>query len=180
MKDKSNSITVPCCSTKEAFGESNKYTLKSLRWDHNDTVLATKEYEPEIKNKKCKINLEDKADDVKTLFDSLRNMSICVGLTLSLPIIQDTIGVGFWGASITYFSYGVILGLYALNILFTLVKLKEKPSSPPIYYLGFTAISLVTTFITGGLALKNVHNEIFNFNILNIFNEMVLNVKNLF
>ena len=129
---------------------------------------------------KSKMDRENKADDVKTLFDSIRNIGICVGLTLGLPMIQNTLGQGFWGATITYFSFGIILGLYLFNIFFTLVKLKEKPSVPLIYYIGFPMISILTTFIMGGVALTKVHDQMFNFNILKIFNDIIFNFKDLF
>lgn len=107
--------------------------------------------------------LKKKLDDIKVLFDALRNLGICVTLVLSLKFLQaPMITLGFTPLAQAMSNWFVILlvGLLVYwNVIWMALSFKTKPTSLVLHRVGLVfVISLGLTVTATGLytLLQNV------------------------
>ena len=110
---------------------------------------------------------EEFIEDIKTLFDSIRNIGICAALTIGLPFIEKTMPLvcnSTWlKLSATACTIGVIIGLYILNLIWLFSKLDSKPKSKHFHlFSSFIVMSLISLAI-GSTAFAKVWGQLFNY-----------------
>lgn len=110
--------------------------------------------------------LDIRIEDIKVLFDAIRNIGICVALTLGLPFIEAAIPIIFDNAIVKIIAigttFGVILGLYSLNLLWLYTNLKGAPKSKYSHFIGFFIIVITITVAIGGAAFAEVWHQLFS------------------
>jgi len=92
---------------------------------------------------------EEKQADTKTIFDSLRNMGICIAMLLGLPSLYKAIDYlpdGAQGA-IGCFVIGSAVALAIANLAWTLQNLKEKSSPVAKYTLVGVGSGVIIAFV---------------------------------
>lgn len=110
------------------------------------------------------IMTQEKSDDIKTIFDSIRNIAICAALILALPSAKEL----FNGCPelivtlFTGFSIGAIICLYILNFMWVIYNTKERPKSEAWLYICNLSFTSVITILSAGVATAKVWPLVFN------------------
>ncbi len=105
---------------------------------------------------------EEFKNDIKTLFDFLRNLGICLVILLSIPELHES-GPSFLDNYyikhiLKSFIFGVFVSLYVLNVLWLFTSLEVKPNHK-YHKLSFCASVFMTVIFTIciiGFAVINV------------------------
>lgn len=105
--------------------------------------------------------------DIKTLFDSIRNIGICAALTIGLPFIENTTPLvcnSIWlKLSATAFTIGVIIGLYIFNLIWLFSELASKPKSKYLYLVSSFIVMSTISLAIGSAAFSRVWGQLFNY-----------------
>jgi hypothetical protein len=103
---------------------------------------------------------DEKREDIKLTFDSLRNIAICTGLLVGMPHVGSLIFKIFGSSTIEFLLMcvfaGIILGLYIFNILWLISGLSEKPSSKWLHSLSLLVVIGTSSLALGGAVFLEV------------------------
>ncbi|GKQ45605.1 hypothetical protein [Pseudomonas syringae] len=93
-------------------------------------------------------------DDIKTAFDSLRNMGICIAMLLGLPSLLDTVPCASEAAKVTFSLFVILVVGYlaCANAQWTMHHLKEKPTfdwthKPSQIFVLLIAMLVILSFL---------------------------------
>tara|TARA_R100000306_G_C4326322_1_gene117846 strand:- start:31 stop:378 length:348 start_codon:yes stop_codon:yes gene_type:complete len=110
---------------------------------------------------------DDYRDDIKILFDFLRNLGICFVILLSIPEIEKSapsfLNCFYMKQVIMYFTFGIFLALYVLNIVWLFKSLKVKPEHK---YRSFSFISSVIMIVIFTIS-------IIGFSVINVWTALI-------
>lgn len=99
-------------------------------------------------------------EDIKTVFDGFRNISICVALVIGLPILQDVtpliLGSVWLKFSVISFSIGMITALYGFNLYWVYKSLKGTPHSKIFNVISFFVLFTFASIAIGGSAALKI------------------------
>lgn len=111
---------------------------------------------------KIKMN-DDKLNDIKSIFDSVRNIVVCAVLILGLPLVRDSFewAPEFIVTIAVWFSISIIASLYILNLVWTINITKEKPKSNIVLYVCNIVFTLSISLLSVGVSLSKVWCDIF-------------------
>jgi hypothetical protein len=103
---------------------------------------------------------KEKRDDVKLVFDFLRNIAICIGLVFGLPYLGDLIVVVFGSLIFAFLCIisllTITLGLYLLNIMWLVSGLSERPTSKILHRISLAVIVSTSSVAIGGATFSEV------------------------
>jgi hypothetical protein len=110
----------------------------------------------EIQPKKTEWLNEYKIHDIKTIFDSLRNMGICIAIMLGLPSIKDSLtSVCNVDKSLFYLIVAVLtVYLVCMNIAWTVKSLQEQPRFKISIHLGPLFLGAFALIVFGLVSIK--------------------------
>jgi hypothetical protein len=99
---------------------------------------------------------KDFKEDIKTFFDGLRNIGICVALVSGLPFFEKLLSTNCLKYIFVYSLIGMILALFGLNIFWVHNSLKSPPQSKKLYLVGFIVVFTLVTIAIAGTVFSEV------------------------
>lgn len=98
--------------------------------------------------------------DIKTFFDSIRNIGLCVALTIGLPFIEKSANFYCENTTFTYavvtLSVALIVFLYFFNLVWLFSSQQGEVMSKLLYILSLITIMGLITVAIGGAAFVEV------------------------
>ena len=95
-------------------------------------------------------------NDVKILFDGLRNIGICVALISSLPFIEKLQIRNFFRQTFVIMLSSLALILFALNVAWVYKSLTSEPLSKKLHLLSSIIFFILVTIAIAIVALTEV------------------------
>ncbi|MBE0421989.1 hypothetical protein [Pseudoalteromonas nigrifaciens] len=101
-------------------------------------------------------------DDIKTLFDFLRNLGICFVILLSIPGLEKSapsfLDCFYMKQILMYFTFGIFVALYGLNNVWLFKSLKVKPGHKykSVSFISSVIMTIIFTISITGFSVINV------------------------
>ncbi len=86
-------------------------------------------------------------DDIKSLFDGIKNIALCASLAIGLSYLQaplEEMGLGYAGRGlINWFLAAIIGGLTFFAFLWIWLNLKTTPTHKKFHFFSFVALAAI-------------------------------------
>jgi hypothetical protein len=99
-------------------------------------------------------------DDLKVIFDSLRNVGICAGFLLGASYVYNDSPLIFGSSYLTTaIIFGLVifcLALYSMNAWWLFTSLKSKPKSKVTHVIGGMSLIAMATIATALIGIQKL------------------------
>ena len=110
---------------------------------------------------------KDLLDDIKTTFDSLKNLGLCVGIALGLQYLQvpmSTAGMSQgWRVFVNWVAMSLVIFLTGLAMAWMVLNFKSKPSSKFMHISSLVIYGIITVVAMLAVIFASFKNVPFTF-----------------